>query len=179
MCVPATDTGLLKAKGDIAAAVQHYRESMTTAEHVLIDKQSPQAYKALVGVSSAVATVAKEAGLERSLIEMINVRVSQLNGCPSCLEIHCRRADTVGVTPKQLATLSIWRDTQLFDDREQAALRLAEITTTLPEHDKAEREYARAKSVLTDDEVSAVVWIATAIGAFNRVSILSRHQVRP
>ena len=73
----------------------------------------------------------------------------------------------------------MWRDTELFDEREQAALRLAEITTTLPDRDTAEREYARARALLTDDELSAVVWIATAINAFNRVAILSGHTVRP
>jgi AhpD family alkylhydroperoxidase len=147
--------------------------------HLHIDKQSPSAYKALVGVSTAVIALAKETGLPRSLVELVNVRVSQINGCASCLDVHYRRADDAGVTAKQLATISVWRDTELFDDREQAALRLAEITTTLPDHDTAEREYARARDVLTDDELSAVVWIATAINAFNRVSILSRHTVRP
>lgn len=148
-------------------------------EHLHIDKRSPDAYKSLVGVSTAVMATAKEAGLSRELVELVNVRVSQLNGCPSCLEVHHRKAVAVGVTAKQLATLSVWRDTELFDEREQAALRLAEITTTLPDHDTADREYARARGVLTDDELSAVIWVATAINAFNRVSILSRHPVRP
>ncbi len=148
-------------------------------EHVHIDKQTPEAYKSLIGVSTAVAKAAREAGLSRRLVELVNVRVSQLNGCPSCLESHCRRAESAGVTDKQLSTLSVWRDTELFDDREQAALRLAEITTTLPDHDTAEREYGRARKVLNDDELSAVIWVATAIGAFNRVSILSRHTVKP
>ena len=63
----------------------------------------------------------------------------------------------------------MWRETELFDEREQAALRLAEITAALPDHDTAEREYARARAILADDELSAVVWIATAINASNRV----------
>lgn len=146
---------------------------------VHIDKQSPMAYKAMVGVSTTVTTLAKDTGLERSLVELINVRVSQLNGCPSCLDIHHRKAESAGVTAKQLATLPAWRDTELFDDRQRAALRLAEITTTLPDHDTAQREYARARDVLTDDELSAVLWVATTINAFNRVSILSGHTVRP
>jgi AhpD family alkylhydroperoxidase len=148
-------------------------------EHLHIDKHSPDAYKALVGVSTAVQSTAKDAGLSRTLVELINVRVSQINGCPSCLEVHHRKAVTAGVTDKQLATLSVWRDTELFDERERAALRLAEITTTLPDHDTADREYARARKVLNDDELSAVIWVATAINAFNRVSILSRHPVKP
>ena len=148
-------------------------------EHLHIDQQTPAVYASLVGVSKAVASAATDAGLSRRLVELINVRVSQLNGCPSCLEVHHRRAVTAGVTDKQLATLSVWRDTELFDERERAALRLAEITTSLPDHDTAEREYARARKALTDDELSAVVWVAIAIGAFNRVSILSRHPVKP
>ncbi|MCK0173827.1 MULTISPECIES: carboxymuconolactone decarboxylase family protein [Mycobacteriaceae] len=147
--------------------------------HVHIDKQSPKAYKALVGVSTTVTALAEETGLSRSLVELVNVRVSQLNGCASCLDVHHRRADEAGVTAKQLATISVWRDTELFDEREQAALRLAEITTTLPDHDTAEREYARARDVLDEDELSAVIWVAATINAFNRVSILSRHTVRP
>jgi len=147
--------------------------------HVHIDQQTPDAYHAMVTVATAVSKSAREAGLTRSLTELVNVRVSQLNGCASCLEVHNARAAAAGVTDKQLACLSVWRETELFDDREQAALRLAEITTTLPDHDTAEREYARAREVLTDDELSAVIWVATAINAFNRVSILSRHPVRP
>src|ERR1700712_3885183 len=148
-------------------------------EHVHIDKQTPLVYQALTGVSTAVFAAAKELGLPRGLVELVNVRVSQINGCPTCLEVHHRRALAAGVTDKQLATLPVWRDTELFDDREQAALRLAEITTTLPDHDTAEREYARARAVLTDEELSAVIWVAIAINAFNRVSILSRHPEKP
>jgi AhpD family alkylhydroperoxidase len=147
------------------------------SEHISIDKQTPSVYKALIGVSTAVFAAGAEAGLDRKLIELINVRVSQINGCPTCLEVHHRKAIAAGATDTQLATLSVWRDVELFDEREQAALRLAEITTELPDHDTSEREYARARAVLTDDEVSAVVWIAIAIGSFNRVSILSRHPV--
>lgn len=146
---------------------------------VHIDKQSPKAYKALVGVSTTVTALAEESGLSRSLVELVNVRVSELNGCASCLDVHHRRADEAGVTAKQLATVSVWRDTELFDEREQAALRLAEIATTLPDHDTAEREYARAREVLDEDELSAVLWVAATINAFNRVSILSGHTVRP
>jgi AhpD family alkylhydroperoxidase len=148
-------------------------------DHVNIDKQTPSVYKALIGVSSSVFTAAADAGLPRSLVELINVRVSQINGCPTCLEVHHRKALAVGVTDKQLATLSVWREVELFDEREQAALRLAEITTELPDYDTAEREYARARDVLTDDELSAAVWVAIAINSFNRVSILSRHPVTP
>lgn len=147
--------------------------------HVNIDKQTPSVYKALVGVSTAVFAAASDAGLDRKLVEIVNVRCSQINGCPTCLEVHHRKALAVGVTDKQLATLSVWRDVELFDEREQAALRLAELTSDLPDHDTAEREYAHAREVLADDELSAIIWVAITINSFNRVSILSRHPVHP
>ena len=148
-------------------------------EHVHVDKQSPAAYHAMVAVASTVTRLAKDSGLSRDLVELVNVRVSQLNGCASCLEIHHRRAAIAGVTDKQLACVSTWRDTELFSERERAALRLAEITTTLPDHDTAEREYARARAVFADDELSAIVWVAITINTFNRVAVLSRHTVKP
>ena len=81
-------------------------------EHLHIDSHTPSVYKPLVGVSTAVVAAAKEAALPRTLVELVNVRVSQINGCPTCLEVHHRRAVAAGVTDKQLATLSVWRDTE-------------------------------------------------------------------
>jgi AhpD family alkylhydroperoxidase len=77
------------------------RRRVMDTEHIHIDKQSPAAYRSLVGVSTAVAKTARDAGLSRSLVELVNVRVSQVNGCPSCLEVHHRRAVAAGVTDKQ------------------------------------------------------------------------------
>jgi AhpD family alkylhydroperoxidase len=153
--------------------------SAVNVDYVHIDKQTPQVYRSMVGVATAVAKAAEDAGLSRGIVELVNVRVSQMNGCATCLDVHHRKALAAGVTEKQLSTVSVWRDTELFDEREQAALRLAEMTTSLLDRDTADREYSRARRVLGDDELSAVIWVATAINAFNRVSILSHHTVRP
>ncbi|MGZ8178421.1 carboxymuconolactone decarboxylase family protein [Williamsia sp. SKLECPSW1] len=146
--------------------------------HVYIDKQSPAVYRAFGEAAAAVSDASRDAAIPRVLVELINVRVSQINGCAFCLDLHTRRAIAAGETSNRLATLPAWRDTELFDDVERAALRLAEVVTTLPDHDTQEREYGHARAVLNDDQVSAVVWVAIAINAFNRVSILSRHPVR-
>jgi AhpD family alkylhydroperoxidase len=149
-----------------------------TEPHVFIDKQSPAVYRAFGEAASTVTAASHAAGLSRVLVELINVRVSQINGCAFCLDLHTRRAIAAGETSNRLATLPAWRDTELFDEVERAALRLAEVVTALPAHDIQEREYADARTVLTDEQVSAVVWAAITINAFNRVSILSRHPVR-
>ncbi|MGW1654514.1 carboxymuconolactone decarboxylase family protein [Streptomyces atratus] len=143
-----------------------------------LDKQSPTAYQALVKTADAVRTTAADAGLDRILIELVNLRVSQLNGCAYCLDVHTRAALRAGETTRRLGVLAAWRDTELFTARERAALALAEATTHPADALAQERAYAEAREALSDDELSAVIWVAVTINAFNRVSILSKHPVR-
>ncbi|MFE7790041.1 carboxymuconolactone decarboxylase family protein [Streptomyces sp. NPDC057460] len=149
-----------------------------TSRRVFIDKQSPKAYHALVETAEAARAVATEAGLDRTLVELINLRVSQINGCAYCLSVHTRAALRAGETTLRLGVLAAWRDTELFTARERAALALAEATTEPANAVAQEDAYAAAREVLTDDEISAVIWVAITINAFNRVSILSKHRVR-
>lgn len=143
-----------------------------------MDKQSPKAYHALVQTSEAVRATAAEAGLERTLVELVNLRVSQLNGCAFCLDLHTRAALRAGEDSRRLGVLAAWRDTDLFSGPERAALALAEATTAPRDADAQEAAYAEARRELTEDQISAVIWVAVTINAFNRVSILSRHPVR-
>nr|WP_069160545.1 GNAT family N-acetyltransferase [Nocardia altamirensis] len=149
----------------------------TPHARVWLDKQTPTAYRALGKVANEVRAAAAAAGLDRKLIELINLRVSQINGCAYCLDVHARAARAAGNTEQELAVLPAWRRTELYSPRERAALALAELTTTLPDEDTLARAYALARTELTDDQLSVVLWAATTIGAFNRVSILSNHPV--
>lgn len=145
---------------------------------VFVDKQSPKAYHALVQTSEAVRATAADAGLDRVLVELINLRVSQLNGCAYCLDVHTRAALRAGESTQRLGVLAAWRDTEVFTPRERAALALAEATTDPANAAAQEAAYGAAREVFGDDEISAVIWVAITINAFNRVSILSRHPVR-
>ncbi|MFF4098704.1 carboxymuconolactone decarboxylase family protein [Streptomyces sp. NPDC001903] len=153
-------------------------ETHRTSGRIYLDKQSPAAYQALVKTVDAVRATAAEAGLDRILVELVNLRVSQLNGCAFCLDVHTRAALRAGETARRLGVLAAWRDTELFTDRERAALALAEATTHPADALAQERAYAQARQVLDDDQISAVIWAAITINAFNRVSILSKHPVR-
>ncbi|RMI30933.1 carboxymuconolactone decarboxylase family protein [Nocardia stercoris] len=148
-------------------------------DRIWIDKQEPEVYAALAAVHTAVRAAAHRAGLDERLVELINVRVSQINGCPFCLNLHTKAALVAGATQQQLDVLAGWRRTTLFTEIEEAALALAETTTELPREDKIDREYALARQYMSDSQAATVVWIATTMGAFNRVSIMSRHPVRP
>jgi AhpD family alkylhydroperoxidase len=144
---------------------------------IFIDKQSPKAYHALVQTSEAVRATAADAGLERTLVELVNLRVSQLNGCAFCLDVHTKAALRAGEDTRRLGVLAAWRDTDLFTPPERAALALAEATTVPSDAAAQAAAYADARQVFTDDQLSAVIWVAVTINAFNRVSILSKHPV--
>ncbi|WP_069772736.1 carboxymuconolactone decarboxylase family protein [Streptomyces sp. LUP30] len=145
---------------------------------IYLDKQSPKAYHALLQTSEAVRATAAEAGLERTAVELVNLRVSQLNGCAYCLDVHTRAALRAGEDTRRLGVLAAWRDTDLFTPLERAALALAEATTLPCDAAAQEAAYADARRTLTEDQISAVIWVAVTINAFNRVSILSKHPVR-
>ncbi|MFJ8112280.1 carboxymuconolactone decarboxylase family protein [Streptomyces sp. NPDC096132] len=144
---------------------------------IFIDKQSPKAYHALVQTSEAVRATAADAGLERTVVELVNLRVSQLNGCAFCLDVHTKAALRGGEDTRRLGVLAAWRDTELFTPAERAALALAEATTFPADAAAQEAAYADARQVLTEDQISALIWVAVTINAFNRVSILSKHPV--
>ncbi|MCN9241069.1 carboxymuconolactone decarboxylase family protein [Streptomyces sp. RY43-2] len=147
-------------------------------QRIFIDKQSPTAYQALVRTSEAVRAVAAEAGLDRTLVELVNLRVSQINGCAYCLDVHTKAAVRAGETAQRLGVLAAWRDTEVFTPDERVALALAEATTDPADAALQQAAYDSAREVLTDDQISAVIWVAVTINAFNRVSIMSKHPVR-
>ncbi|KKD05641.1 carboxymuconolactone decarboxylase family protein [Streptomyces sp. WM6386] len=145
---------------------------------IFIDKQSPKAFHALRQTAEAVRTAAAEAGLDRTAVELINLRVSQINGCAYCLDTHTRAALRAGESTQRLGVLAAWRDTEVFSPTERAALELAEATTDPTDYVGQQSAYETARQVLTDDQISAAIWVAVTINAFNRVSIMSKHPVR-
>lgn len=152
---------------------------MTASDHFYLDKAEPGSWRALNGLARKVAAAAEEAGLSRALLELLNLRVSQLNGCAYCLDLHTRYAEEAGVSPQKLAVLTAWRETELFTELERSALAIGEAVTQLPDEETRLAELAVARAELTDEQYSALQWAAIAINAFNRVSVLSRHRVRP
>ena len=93
--------------------------------------------------------------------------------------MHVRDALLGGETAQRLAVLPAWRDTTLFTAQERAALTLAGSLTTLPDARTQDQDYADAAEVLTEEQLSSVSWVTIAMNSFNRLSIVSRHPVRP
>ncbi|MFI6699692.1 carboxymuconolactone decarboxylase family protein [Streptomyces sp. NPDC050509] len=155
------------------------RTHSSPSRRIFIDKQSPKAFHALVQASEAVRATASEAGLDRITVELINLRVSQLNGCAYCLDVHTGAALRAGESPRRLGILSAWQDTGLFTPSERAVLALAEAATDPVNAATQASAYEAARQVLSEDQISAAIWVAITINAFNRVSIMSKHPVPP
>ncbi|MEA5153416.1 carboxymuconolactone decarboxylase family protein [Raineyella sp.] len=145
-----------------------------------LDKADPENWAATNTWSARIAGSARDAGLHPAVIELMSVRISQLNGCAYCLDVHGRKALQLGITAQQLSVLPSWREAdELFSDLERAALTIGEAATELPDPELRRAELARARAALTDAQYSALQWVAIRMNVYNRISILSEHPVRP
>ncbi len=145
-----------------------------------LDKSNPVAWKVVGQLSKAVGDDARAAGLSEELIELVNLRVSQLNGCAFCLDLHTRYAVKAGVSDQRRGTLSAWWEAeQLYTAQERAALLLAERVTTIEDIESVQAAQLISSGELTQEQYAAVQWLAMTMNLTNRISILSHHPVRP
>jgi AhpD family alkylhydroperoxidase len=144
---------------------------------VSVDEQDRASYRALVALSHSAEASAAAAGFSPAFVEVLRLRVSQINGCAFCLRTHFRAAVASGETTDRLAVLSSWRETEYFSAREAAAIELAEAVTSVSTGPVGEPLYERVSATLSAAEISAVTWIAIVMNSFNRVWITSRRDV--
>lgn len=143
-----------------------------------IGQSEPGLYKAAVAMSREADTAAVELGLSTRLVELVKIRVSQLNGCAFCLRWHTRDALAKGETTERLAVLPAWRETSYFDALERGALAVAEAVTRIEDRPLAERSGA-ATAALSNEQAAAVAWLAISMNSLNRVAITSGYAVAP
>jgi AhpD family alkylhydroperoxidase len=110
-------------------------------------------------------------GLEPSLLELIKIRASQINGCGYCLAMHTRDARRRGEKQTRLDTVGAWRETPFFTAREQAALAWCEALTELPQHGSADDRYEALGTVFSEEEIAALTFAIVAINSWNRLAV--------
>lgn len=156
-----------------------YGSDMAVSDPLFLDKTNPELWNSIGKFSAQVAKSYRAAGISDRTAELINLRVSQINGCAYCLDLHTRKALATGETMQRIVLLSTWDECGgHFDEFECAALAIAEATTDLPSPEERIAAVASARLLLNDEQVAAIQWIAVAMNAFNRISILSRHPVK-
>ena len=140
-------------------------------------KLNPDVYKATVAMSQQAEAAALDSGLPPQLVELVRIRVSQINGCGFCLRLHTRDALAKGDTTDRIAVLPAWRETAYFDEVERDALALAERVTQISGSPQAEQ--LEPLVALSAPQAAAVAWVAIAINAFNRIAVTSHFPIDP
>jgi AhpD family alkylhydroperoxidase len=117
-----------------------------------------------------------EAGrLEPALIELVLMRVSQINGCAYCLDMHSKDARAAGETEQRLYTLPAWRETKLYSERERIALAWAEELTELNSHEAvSDSLYEQARQHFEEDALVDLTLLVATINSWNRINIAAR-----
>ena len=130
-------------------------------------KISPELTKAYYTFSMA----SKASGLSQTLIDLINLRASQINGCAFCVDMHSKEAKIHGERELRLYHVAVWRESPLFDARERAALEWTEALTQLPPHGVPDAIYDAVRAEFDEKEIVALSFAVMAINGWNRLSI--------
>jgi AhpD family alkylhydroperoxidase len=129
-----------------------------------------EGYKAMLGVHGYV----QKSGLDLGLLELVKIRVSQINGCAFCLAMHIPLARRQGVSEDQLNLLVAWREAPVFSSKERAALAWAESMTHLVGGDVPDHIYEQARDQFSTKELADLSFAVAEINAWNRLMVCSR-----
>jgi len=133
-------------------------------------KAGPDAIKAMLALEQRVA----KSGLEKPLIELVRLRTSQINGCAFCLDMHSADARKAGEDERRLATLSAWRETPFFSERERAALEWTEAVTLVSQGHVPDSVWASVQGEFSPEEITDLTLLIVAINGWNRFAIAFR-----
>lgn len=132
------------------------------------EKISPAGCKALGGVYGYIM----QCGLDKILVELIYLRVSQINGCAYCIDLHTRDLIENGVASEKLTLVQVWREAgPIFDERERAALRWAETVTLVAETAIPDDEFQAVSTVFGEKEIVDLTIAIGLMNTFNRIAI--------
>ena len=136
-------------------------------------KAAPDAYKAMLALEAAV----RHGSLEHSLIELVKMRVSQINGCAYCLDMHSKEARAAGETEQRLHLLPAWREAPLYTERERAALGWAEAVTLVSVDGVADALYDEVRAQFDEKAMVELTLAVIAINGWNRLAVAFRPEV--
>jgi len=122
-------------------------------------------------VMNVLDRYSQNSGLEPSLLDLIKLRASQINGCAYCVDMHSKDARSGGETEQRLYNLSVWRETPFYTDRERAALAFTEVVTLIADKRVSEEVYEAAREQFSDEELVKLMIAIVTINAWNRFTI--------
>lgn len=135
-------------------------------------KAASEAYRAM----SQLEHYVRNCGLERSLLELMKIRASQINGCAYCLDMHTKDARAAGESEQRIYLLSAWQEAPFYSERERAALEWTEALTLISENHVPDEIYERVSGHFTDEELVNLTMAVVTINGWNRIAISFRSE---
>jgi AhpD family alkylhydroperoxidase len=127
----------------------------------------PDAYRAISGIEAYI----RGCGLEKSLVELVKLRASQINGCAFCIDMHTKDARRQGETEQRLYLLNAWREAPFYTERERVALAWTEHLTRLSADGAPAAAYDRLRGLFSEPEVANLTVLIGLINLWNRVAV--------
>jgi AhpD family alkylhydroperoxidase len=131
---------------------------------------APGAYRAMAGLEQYL----HECGLEESLIHMVKLRASQINGCAYCLDMHWKDLKAIGESDQRLYELNAWGESPFYSERERAALAWTEAVTKIAESRAPDELYDEVRKHFNEKEIADLTFAIATINAWNRLAISAR-----
>ena len=148
---------------------------MSTQPRLNYHAAAPQAAQALVALSRTAASK-----IDKRLHELVNLRISQINGCAFCMDMHAAALLKMDVDPRALHVLAGWREAhRFFDERDRAALAWAEAVNAVPQRTPSDGEFEEARRHFSDEELAELTFAVGAIRAWNMLNASFHMPVPP
>jgi AhpD family alkylhydroperoxidase len=136
-----------------------------------VKRHVPGLYPAAVALADAAAA----AGLDETIIALVDLRVSQINGCAYCVQLHTTEGHKLGVPPEKLTLVVTWREGGIFSPREQAALAWAEELTLIANRHVPDSAWEVVREQFTDREIVGLTAAINATNVWNRIAVPFRY----
>lgn len=148
----------------------------TSAARPDLARETAEPFAALNQLAESCEAEALASGLPATLVELVRLRASQLNGCGFCLSMHTRRFREQDGPEQQLEQLAQWRESSSFTESDRAALQLAESVTSLPDGRVPDEDVRVAAQHFDSAQLAHLIWTASLINTFNRLAISTTDQ---
>jgi AhpD family alkylhydroperoxidase len=157
------------------------KDRMIYMNEVRIDLShaAPKISESVIKLDDLVSEYVASAGITIGFAHLLRLRASQINQCAYCVRLHTQDSLASGESVGRVSLLTAWRESEYFTEKERAALALIEAVTLISVGQIPRNVYAKAKEVLTNEEILAVEWTGVIINVWNRIAIASRLAVRP
>lgn len=140
-------------------------------QRIALNALAPEGFKAVLALEQYVRST-----VDHTVLELVKLRASVLNGCAYCVDMHSRDALRAGEDSRRLFAVSAWREAPFFDERERAALALTDAVTTLGEHGVPDDVWDDAVKHWSEEEVANLILAIGTINLWNRIAVSTRAQ---